>query len=122
LDGSYFKCEKRIADSDPLDVIWFDDNKRGRVNAYLNSEAKEYLPALELTSKIIDGFESPYGMELLATVDWLIKKEKCESTINAIEQGIRKWPAGKRWATRKTKLFAQRDISLALERLQKISL
>lgn len=122
LDGSYLKSDKRIADSNPLDVIWFDDKKRDRVNAYLHSEAKDYLPALELTSQIIDGFESPYGMELLATVDWLIVKEGCEPTISSIEQGIQNWPAGQRWATRKAKLFDQRAIGIALERLQQTSL
>lgn len=122
LDGSYLKSDKRIADSDPLDVIWFDDSKRSRVNTYLHSEAKEYLPALELTSRIIDGFESPYGMELLATVDWLIEKEKFEPTINAIEQGMKNWPTGKKSAARKVKLFDQRAIAIALDRLQKISM
>ena len=120
LDGSYLKSDKRISDSDPWDVIWFDEKKRDRVNAFLHSEAKEYLPALELTSQIIDGFESPYGMELLATVDWLLEKESCEPTVNAIEQGIKNWPAGKKWAYRKAKLFDQRAIGIALERLQQV--
>jgi len=121
LDGSYLKSDKRIADSDPLDVIWFDDSKRDVVNTYLQTDAKEYLPALELTSKIIDGFESPYGMELLATVDWLIEKEHCEPTLRAIEQGIKNWPTGKKWADRKAKLFDQRAIGIALDRLQQTS-
>jgi len=122
LDGSYLKSDKRIADSNPLDVIWFDDNKRERVSAYLNSEAKPFLPALELTSEIIDGFESPYGLELLSTVDWLIEKEGCEPSVAAIEEGIKKWPAGSRWANRKAKLFDARAIGIALDRLQKVSL
>ena len=122
LDGSYLKSDKRIADSDPLDVICFDDKKRDRVNAYLHSEAKDYLPALELTSKIIDGFESPYGLELLATVDWLIEKEGYEPKVDAIEQGLKNWPAGERWAARKAKLFDPRAISIALDRLQSVRL
>ncbi len=122
LDGSYLKSDKRISDADPLDVIWFDDKRRDRVNVYMHSEAKQYLPALDLTSQIIDGFESPYGMELLATVDWLIAKEGCEPTVEAIETGIKQWPAGERWAERKAKLFDRRSIGIALERLQQVSL
>jgi O-acetyl-ADP-ribose deacetylase (regulator of RNase III) len=118
LDGSYLQSDKRIADADPLDVIWFNDKKRERLNAYLHSEAKDYLPALELTSEIIDGFESPFGMELLATVDWLIEKEGCEPSLAAIESGIQNWPAGQKWADRKAKLFDSRAISIALEQLQ----
>ncbi len=75
LDGSYLHCHKRIGDADPLDVIWFDDGRKAFVQTYLKSEAKEYVPALEATADLIDGFESPYGMELLATVDWLLAKE-----------------------------------------------
>ncbi len=122
LDGSYLKSDKRIADAGPFDVICFDDAKRERISAYLHSEAKQYLPALELTSQIIDGFESPYGMELLATVDWLIEKEGCAPTISAIEEGIKNWPAGKKWANRKAKLFDQRAIGIALERLRQTNL
>lgn len=122
LDGSYLKSDKRISDSTPLDVIWFDDKKKDRVHAYLHSEAKEFLPALELTSEIIDGFESPFGMELLSTVDWLMTKEGCEPTVEAIEEGIRHWPAGQRWASRKVKLFDQRAIGIALGRLQQVGI
>jgi len=118
LDGSYLKSEKRIADSSPFDVIWFDDNKKERVNSYLNAEGKDYIAALEFTAEVIDGFESPFGMELLATVDWLIQKEKCEPTVSAIEQGLRNWSAGKKWADRKLKIFDQRTIEIALERLK----
>ena len=118
LDGSYLKSDKRIADAGPLDVILFDDSQKDFVQAYLRSEAKEYLPALEKTAAIIDGFESPYGMELLATVDWLLNKENCEPEIEAIEKGIKNWPAGPRWASRKVALFNQRTIGIALNRLQ----
>jgi O-acetyl-ADP-ribose deacetylase (regulator of RNase III) len=122
LDGSYLKSEKRLSDSNPWDVIWFDEKKRDRVNDFLHSEAKDYLTALETTSEIIDGFESPFGMELLATVDWLIVKEDCEPTVEAVEEGIKHWPAGQRWANRKAKLFDQRAIGIALERLQHVRL
>ncbi len=122
LDGSYLKSEKRIADSKPFDVIWFDDNKRDRVSTFLKSESKDYLSALEQTSKIIDGFESPFGMELLATVDWLVHKENCEPSVEAIEEGIRHWPAGEQWGARKARIFDQRAIGIALERLQQVNI
>ncbi|MCP5140804.1 MAG: macro domain-containing protein [Gammaproteobacteria bacterium] len=118
LDGSYLKSEKRISDSDPLDVIWFDESKRERVAAYLKSEAKDYLPALEQTSALIDGFESPFGMELLATVDWLLTKERVEPNVDAVLDGIAHWPAGPRWAKRKAGLFDRRAVEIALNRLK----
>ncbi len=89
LDGSYLHCEKRISDAGPLDVIWFDDERKSFLQAYIKSEAKEYVQALEETSKLIDGFESPYGMELLATVDWLISKEEVTPSVDALRKALR---------------------------------
>ncbi|MGO0306709.1 type II toxin-antitoxin system antitoxin DNA ADP-ribosyl glycohydrolase DarG [Endozoicomonas acroporae] len=117
LDGSYLSSDKRIADSQPLDVIRFNENKKAELKTYLESEAREYLPALEQASRIISGFESPYGLELLTTVDWLLNREQCEPTVQAVMEAIKSWPAGAVWAARKEKLFSERDISIALSRL-----
>lgn len=116
LDGSYLHSDKRIADADPLDVIWFDEGHKSRVDTYLRSEAKDYLPALQYTAELIDGFESPYGMELLATVDWLLTKERIEPSIPALREGLKHWPAGA--AERKSRLFDDRALGIALERLK----
>ena len=118
LDGSYLHCDKRLSDASPLDVIWFDDAKKERVAVYLSSEeAKDYQPALEATSALISGFESPLGMELLATVDWLINREHVAPTIEAIRTGLERWPGGNTAGARKRKLFDERLIALALQRL-----
>jgi hypothetical protein len=117
LDGSYLHCNKRLADAGPLDVIWFEDAKREIVAAYLSSDAKEYLPALDVATQIIDGFESPLGMELLATVDWLVYHERVDMTRDAIKAALRKWPGGAGAAERKVRLFEDRLIDLALQRI-----
>jgi len=116
LDGSYLHSEKRIADAGPMDMIWFDDGKKDRVAAYLGSEGKVYLPALEATAALIDGFETPLGMELLATVDWLIEHGE-EPSVGGIKQGLRGWKGGEEAARRKLHLFDDRMIEIALSRL-----
>lgn len=118
LDGSYLKADKRIPDCEPLDVIWFNDAEKSTITAYLQSEAKHYLPALEEATQLIDGFESPYGMELLSTVDWLLAEAGCEPTLASISAGMAKWPAGPHWAKRKMALFNEQNIQFALDRLQ----
>lgn len=119
LDGSYLHCDKRLADADPFDTIWFEETKAEKVDFYLRSaEAREYLPALEATDALIDGFQSPLGMEVLATVDWLVTREAAPPTLAGIRDGIRRWPAGPSAAERKQRLFTDRLITLALERLQ----
>ena len=117
LDGSYLHCDKRIADANPLDVIWFDDARKTFVQTYLKSEAKEYVPSLEATAALIDGFESPFGMELLATVDWLLAKEGVAPTVPAMREGLRQWRGGTDAAARKDRLFDDRALGIALERL-----
>ncbi|MCW5237934.1 type II toxin-antitoxin system antitoxin DNA ADP-ribosyl glycohydrolase DarG [Verminephrobacter eiseniae] len=120
LDGSYLHCDKRIADADPLDVIWFADGRKTFVQTYLKSEAKEYAPALEATVALIDGFESPFGMELLATVDWLLTKEGVAPTVPAVRDGLRHWRGGPDVAERKDRLFDNRALGIALERLASV--
>ena len=121
LDGSYLHCDKRIADADPLEVIWFDDSKKEYLQTYLkNKEAKPYAEVLEHTAKLIDGFESPFGMELLSTVDWLIQEEGCEPTLEGIKSGLYKWKGGESSAKRKAKLFDDQSIEIALKHLQSV--
>lgn len=116
LDGSYLHCDKRISDADPLDVIWFDDDRKAFLDAYLKTEAKPYAQALEHTAALIDGFESPFGMELLATVDWLLSQEGVPATVEGVRAGLQRWPAGA--AERKSSLFDDRAIGIALDRLE----
>jgi O-acetyl-ADP-ribose deacetylase (regulator of RNase III) len=117
LDGSYLHAEKRISDASPLDVIWFDDTRKELLQLYLRTEAKSYAQALNATSMVIDGFESPFGMELLATVDWLLAREGMAPTVSALREGLRGWPAGRSAAERKDRLFSDRVLGIALERL-----
>lgn len=118
LDGSYLHCDKRLGDAGPFDVIHFDDSKRDRIAAFLMSpETTEYQPALEKTSSLIDGFESPLGMELLSTVDWLLNKNAVEPDVPSIRKRLATWPGGKAAGQRKLKLFEDRAIEIALSTL-----
>jgi O-acetyl-ADP-ribose deacetylase (regulator of RNase III) len=61
---------------------------------------------------LIDGFESPYGMELLSTVHWAIEHDNFEpANVEGIIRHIQKW------SPRKKKIMKPDDIKLALERL-----
>ena len=119
LDGSYLRSDKRIADAGPLDVIGFDDGRKELVQGYLKSEAKDVVPALELASQVIDGFESPFGMELLASVDWLLSRQGVPAEVPALLEGLANWPAdGAAGAgKRKSEIFDERSVRIALQRL-----
>jgi O-acetyl-ADP-ribose deacetylase (regulator of RNase III) len=119
LDGSYLRCDKRLADADPLDLIWFNDAKYDRVQAYLNSgEGKQFSRVLEWASATIDGFESPLGMELLATVDWMMQHDLIEPTVEGVMEGLKCWAGGEAAGQRKLKIFDRRLVAIALEQLQ----
>jgi O-acetyl-ADP-ribose deacetylase (regulator of RNase III) len=118
LDGSYLHCDKRLADAGPFESIRFDDSKRDIVALYLTSaDGKQYRTALEETTQLIDGFESPLGMELLATVDWLVHRNNVKPTVQDIKEGLKTWAGGLAAGQRKVQLFEDRIVSIALEAL-----
>jgi O-acetyl-ADP-ribose deacetylase (regulator of RNase III) len=118
LDGSYLHCEKRLADAGPNDAIWFEENKKEKVAAFLTMpDVKQYRPALESTTDLIDGFQSPLGLELLATVDWLLRHDGILPQVDRLQEAIKKWPGGKESAERKSKRFDGRLLAVAIERL-----
>ncbi len=118
LDGSYLHCNRRLSEAGPDEPIYFVGAKREAVSRYLaGNEARDYLPALDVTTRIIDGFESPLGMELLATVDWLLFEESCEPAVPVLKAALASWPGGAKAGERKLRLFDDRRLKLAIGRL-----
>ena len=72
-----------------------------------HGESKE---RLDRVGHLIEGFETPYGMELLATVHWLVHKKQANSP-EAVRDGVRGWNP------RKARLMKLRHIEKAWERL-----
>lgn len=62
-------------------------------------------------SKLIDGFETPYGMELLATVHWVRVHESGILTVHDAIKAVHNWNA------RKRAIFSKEHIELAWGRL-----
>ncbi len=119
MDGSYLHCEKRLADAKPLETIWFEESKRDAVDRYFeSSDGVAFRPALDHAASIIDGFESPFGMELLATVDWLVHEENVAPDVESVRASMANWPAGTSAAARKRRIFDDRVVDLALNRLK----
>lgn len=64
--------------------------------------------------KLIEGFETPYGMELLSTVHWVATRENTA----AIEDSDIALDEIRKWNTRKAKLMQPGHIHAAWERLK----
>ena len=117
LDGTYLHCDKRLSDAGPTDTIWFDDSKQQYVDLFFQQEEnRQFNEVLDKTEETIQGFESPLGMELLATVDWLIEREHCAPSVDAIRAGLNRWPSSGA-GERKLRHFDDRLIRLALHRI-----
>ena len=77
------------------------------------SEKNEYIEHIKKIKQLVDGFETPFGMELLSTVHWVATKE-CDTNANNNEI-IKKVH---QWNSRKEKLFQHHHINIAIYRLR----
>lgn len=68
---------------------------------------------LERVSNLITGFETPYGMEMLATVHWIATQEDPQAAVD----GDRAIERVREWSDRKHQLFKSTHLRKAWERL-----
>lgn len=79
-----------------------------------------FIPAhwqrLQRLTQLIEGFESPLGMELLATVDYLFHEQEV-TTPDQLPAAIRGWggPANPKWGARKAHLMPPYLLDLAAD-------
>ena len=76
-----------------------------------SSENMESAQRVQRVTELIEGFESPYGMELLTTVHWLFKKEQIKSEDKIVE-------SVHGWSERKQNMMKPEHIKLAWKRLK----
>ncbi len=87
-------------------------------------EATEFLKSdsesqarLKRVKHLIEGFETPFGMELLATVHW-VSHELGTHDLDPVLEGVRNWvPGQKAWNQRKSELMTEGKVRLALSQL-----
>jgi len=85
------------------------------VKEYFNKNVTETQKArIDKLLALIEGFESPYGLELLATTDFVIQQTNTNDKIQ-IKNEIYNW------TNRKKNLMKPAHIEIALERLKQIA-
>lgn len=77
-------------------------------SAFLNQHA-DSRERFERVSRLVEGFESPYGLELLSTVHWVMRHEGV-SQLDDVASRIHAWSPRKRQ-------FTRRQIAIAADRL-----
>jgi O-acetyl-ADP-ribose deacetylase (regulator of RNase III) len=88
------------------------DKAMNEAEHLLEKEYPESLERAEQVKRLIEGFETPFGLELLSTVDWVMKHDEAakESVSNAIS-------AVHAWNKRKSEIFNEKHITIAWNRL-----
>lgn len=98
--------------SNPEALITLDPSMKEEVEPYLNNN-HDTRARFDRVSKLVEGFESSFGMELLATVHWAATREiggvrpTCEGILKIIQK----------WNTRKASLMQPEHIEIAYHRL-----
>ena len=114
LENNYIITSKSIFDSKPFDTFYFNVQKTNELNDFIEINCSVNDKAqLATVENIMHGFESPFGLELLATVDWIINENKDNANLSSelIKEKI------KEWSKRKDISFSQEHIHLAFQHL-----
>ena len=78
--------------------------------AFIGNDDKA-LQRLAIVSEQINGFETPYGMELLTSVHWIIEQQK-KATVDDILASLHQW------SPRKAGMFKPYHVQVAMQQLQ----
>lgn len=112
LEGSFFKGQIRFQDMKPTDSLQLVREQLSEVNKVIDTELNaDEKQRLEQLSKLIEGFESPFGLELLATVHWAKKELGTSASLPSIESYIHSWSG------RKKELMTRNQIETGLQRV-----
>jgi len=109
IDGHYIKGYGDRAQQSQIYVL---PQGREAAGAFL-AEHEDAQQRLEQVSQLIEGFETPYGMEMLATVHW-VAKHNPEAAVD-VEVAIAGVQA---WSDRKRNLFKPSHLQKAWQRLK----
>jgi O-acetyl-ADP-ribose deacetylase (regulator of RNase III) len=89
----------------PLDLV---PGATDDARAFLKQHP-DTLARFERVAKLVEGFETPFGMELLATVHWVAKREGARDEA-AIARAVHAWGSNKR-------MFTERQIHVTARHL-----
>jgi O-acetyl-ADP-ribose deacetylase (regulator of RNase III) len=96
----------------PFEPLELNLERIGEVERFIAEQTNtDQRKRLDILIEILDGFQSPAGLELLASLDFLIRENK------TFEMGLLSG-ALKNWSSRKKRLFTNHQISAALNRLK----
>lgn len=116
LNGSYIMGYSSMSKK-PFEPLYLIMDTEKDVIEYLNKiENKKYIQIIEHTKEFFSGFYSDFALELLSSVDYIIKSNNNKNDIESIKDSINKW------SKRKSNLFSKEEyISIAVKQINSFS-
>ncbi len=110
LNGTYLSGLSQ-KDAKPFQALPLILERQGEVRTYLNENSTTaQQERLAQVQHLLDGFQSPAGLELLATLDYLIEENRTFDFTTLFHQL-------KNWSSRKKEMFTEYQVNVALNRL-----
>ena len=110
VNGKYIHGLERM-DAKPFEALMLDYDRKAEVGDYVHNRlSPEQIEHIKQLLKLIDGYESAYSLEVLASVAYVRREHpgiSIDETINEIQN----------WSARKKNLFKQEHIKAAYDRL-----
>ncbi|MEU9808558.1 macro domain-containing protein [Mycobacterium sp. NPDC050853] len=113
MEGAYTQglgdATARALSYDPISIT---DNGIQELNTFLESDpnAARVTTAIDAVVKTLDGFEGPYGVELLASTHWVATQQEARDPETAAT-------AVRSWTQRKGRIYTDERVAVALERI-----
>lgn len=113
LNGAYLH-DLKLSEVGPFEPLQLNYQKWDEVKGYVEKELMaEQRTRLESLLRLIKGFESAFSLELLATVDYLMKERGEDTSKEDV------WKKIEEWSSHKTKMFRPEYIEIAQNQLNK---
>jgi O-acetyl-ADP-ribose deacetylase (regulator of RNase III) len=110
INGTYlFGYEGK--DLKPFEPFQLNTKKFEEIKKYIETLGPAEKQRLENVLDLISGFETPFALELLSTVDFITQDKKSISVNDVLEEA-------QSWSDRKRKLLNEKNIKIAAEQLK----
>ncbi|GAA3198507.1 macro domain-containing protein [Streptomyces virens] len=110
LVRGYGDRTQRVLDFHPIKLT---AEAQGSAEAWLHENRDTDLKeAINEVLELIDGFASPYGLELLSTTHWVMQELGVDAPQSEVIASLQQW------SRRKAEIFTDRHIAVAWQRLQ----
>lgn len=113
MDGAYISGVGDL--NSPSEIAVLPGAIDGALEFLHETSSAETLERVTRVSQLIEGYESPYGLELLSTVHWVAKELSEEAMLSDVIVGVQSWNE------RKRQIMPPKEIALAHERLAALS-